>query len=53
MPMLNLRCKICGAKFASGISADKKSFETLTLKNNRHECPKGHLRSYNKEDYFF
>lgn len=53
MPMLYVRCKICGTKFASGISVDKKSFETLTLKNNHHKCPRGHLHSYNKEDYFF
>lgn len=53
MPMLYLKCKTCGVKFASGIAADKKSFETLTLSNNSHQCSKGHVHSYNTKDYFF
>jgi hypothetical protein len=53
MGMLFLKCKTCGMKFASGISVDAKSFETLTLINNQHECPKGHCHSYDKRDYFF
>lgn len=51
--MFYLICKTCGVKFASGISVDEESFKTLTLKDNRHECPKGHTHSYNKQDYFF
>jgi hypothetical protein len=53
MPMLYLKCKICGIKFASGIAADKESFRTLTLSNNSHQCPRGHLVPYDKKDYFF
>lgn len=53
MAMLYVRCKTCGIRFASGISVDQESFETLVLKNNFHECPRGHLNSYNKEDYSF
>jgi len=51
MPLLYIKCKTCGVKFASGISIDKKSFETIGLKENYHICPKGHKHSYNKEDY--
>jgi len=53
MGMLFLKCKTCGVKFASGISADAKSFETLTLINNQHVCPEGHRHSYDKKDYSF
>jgi hypothetical protein len=53
MPMLYLKCKICGIKFASGIAADEESFRTLTLSNNSHQCPRGHLVPYDKKDYFF
>ena len=53
MPTLYLRCKTCGVKFASGIGADPKSFETLTLINNKHKCSNGHVNSYEKENYSF
>jgi DNA-directed RNA polymerase subunit RPC12/RpoP len=54
MGMLFLKCKTCGEKFASGISADEKSFKTLTLRNNTHQCPKcGQRHSYDTKDYFF
>ena len=53
MPMLYLRCKSCGTRFPSGISADEQSFKTLTLRNNNHRCPNGHAHSYNKEDYSY
>jgi hypothetical protein len=53
MPMLYLKCKICGTKFASGIAVDEKSYKTLSLINNSHTCPKGHVSSYNKQDYSF
>jgi len=53
MPKLYIKCKECGAKFASGIAMDKKSFATTTLAGNYHKCPKGHIHQYNKEDYFF
>ena len=53
MPMLYIRCKTFGLRFASGINVDPKSFETLTLKNNSHRCPNGHLHSYDKKDYSF
>jgi hypothetical protein len=53
MPMLFLTCKTCGAKFASSIYVDEKSFETLCLKNNSHQCPKGHVHVYEKVNYFF
>jgi hypothetical protein len=53
MPMLYLKCKTCGTKFASGISVDETSFKTLNLVNNSHTCPKGHTHAYNKQDYSF
>jgi len=53
MPKLHLKCKTCGIVFESGISADRQSFETLTLVNNVHQCPKEHRNSYDKKDYFF
>ena len=52
MPMLYLKCKTCGVEFASEIETDKENFETPTLSNNSHQCPKGHMHSYFKEDYF-
>jgi len=52
MPQLEVKCKTCGTWFNSGIAvANKKVFETLTLKNIVHQCPKGHVHSYNKQDY--
>ena len=48
-----LRCKTCGIEFASGISTDKKSFETMALSKNQHTCPKGHTHAYDKKDYYF
>ena len=51
MPRLYLRCKTCDTEFASGISVDKKSFETLILSGNQHTCPKGHTHTYDKKDY--
>jgi len=53
MPMLYLKCKTCGAEFPSGMSFDKKSFETATLIGNYHTCPKGHTHPYDKKDYYF
>lgn len=53
MPMLYLKCKTCGIRFPSGIASDRKSFETLSLINNTHQCPKGHEHAYNKKDYSF
>ena len=53
MPMLHIRCKTCGVRFASGISTDKESFKTLTLEYNYHKCPRGHVNSYSKKDYSF
>ena len=51
MPMLYLRCKTCDTEFASGISVDNKSFETLILSENHHICPEGHTHTYDKKDY--
>jgi len=53
VPTLYLKCKTCGVEFSSGISGDKKSFETLTLRGNYHTCPKGHTHQYEKKDYYF
>ena len=48
---LKLKCKTCGIIFNSGIIMSKRSFETAILKANRHKCPRGHINSYDKEDY--
>lgn len=53
MPMLYLKCKTCQTEFASGIAADEKSFATLTLINNGHQCSKGHMNHYSTKDYHF
>jgi len=53
MPMLYLKCKTCGVEFASSIVMDEISFATSELINNRHNCPRGHVKTYNKEDYHF
>jgi hypothetical protein len=53
MPTLYLKCKTCKIEFVSGMSFDKKSFETATLSNNEHRCPKGHTNRYDKKDYYF
>jgi len=51
---LMLKCKSCGKPFNSGIVMDRKSYETATLRNNRHRCSQcGVVESYDKEDYFF
>jgi len=50
---LYLKCKTCGEKFQAGIQMNEESFKTATLRNNNESCPKGHMNSYNKEDYFF
>jgi len=51
--MLYLKCKTCKTEFASGINADKKSFETMQLIGNSHTCPKAHSNRYEKKDYYF
>ena len=48
---LELKCKTCGVQFNSGIVMSRKTFETSILKANKHKCPKGHIHSYDKEDY--
>ena len=48
---LELKCKICGVQFKSGLTMSKKSFKTTLLKDNYHTCPKGHTNSYDKNDY--
>ena len=48
---LELKCKTCGVQFKSGIAMSKKSFESSILRSNFHQCPKGHVHSYDKEDY--
>jgi hypothetical protein len=53
MPALYLKCKTCDLEFASGISTDKISFETMTLEKNYHTCPKGHKNRYDKKNYYF
>jgi hypothetical protein len=53
MPTLYLKCKTCSIEFPSGMSFDKKSFETSILKGNYHTCPKGHTHQYEKKDYYF
>ena len=53
MPTLYLRCKTCNVEFASMISADEESFETLGLSNIGMTCPKGHAHTYDKKDYYF
>ena len=51
--MLYLRCKTCKTEFPSGIAMDERSFATSQLINNGHNCPKGHVHTYNKPDYYF
>ena len=53
MPTLYLTCKTCNTEFASGISVDEKSFETMVFSGNRHICPKGHTHAYDKNNYYF
>lgn len=53
MKKLYLKCKTCGEKFRSGIQMDEESFRTITLQNNYENCQKGHVNSYDKENYFF
>jgi len=48
---LDLKCKTCGIKFNSGIVMNRKAFKTTVLKANKHQCPRGHLHTYDKEDY--
>jgi hypothetical protein len=48
---LELTCKTCGIHFNSGIIMGRKLYKTATLIANKHKCPKGHVNSYNKEDY--
>lgn len=48
---LELKCKTCGVQFNCGIVMSRKSFKTAVLKENKHQCPKGHVNSYSKEDY--
>jgi hypothetical protein len=53
MLTLYLKCKTCGIEFVSSLNIDKKSFETVILKNNYHICPRKHKNQYNKENYYF
>jgi len=53
MPSLYLKCKTCGMKFESGIVMEKRGLEAIKLIDNQHTCPKGHINTYNKKDYFF
>jgi hypothetical protein len=53
MATLYLKCKICKNEFASGFDFDPKSFNSSTLSNNEHQCPKGHVAKYDKKDYYF
>lgn len=53
MPVLNVRCKTCGRKFATGMNIDETSFETIILEEVYHICPNGHRHPYYKEDYIF
>ena len=32
---------------------DTEKFKKEIMKYNTHKCPKGHVNTYNKEDYFF
>lgn len=48
---LDIKCKTCGIEFNSGIVMSRKTFKTAILKANKHQCPKGHVHSYDKEDY--
>ena len=48
---LEVKCKTCGALFSSGIVINRKAFGIAVLKENKHKCPNGHIRSYDKEDY--
>jgi len=53
MPSLYLKCKTCGVNFESGIVVEKKGLESIKFEDNQHTCPKGHIHTYNKKDYFF
>jgi len=53
MPSLYLKCKTCGVKFDSGIVMEKRGLESIKFVDNQHTCPKGHIHTYKKRDYFF
>lgn len=48
---LELKCKTCGVQFDSAIVMNRKTFESVVLKANKHKCPNGHVHSYDQEDY--
>jgi len=48
-----LKCKTCGVKFDSGIVMEKRGLESIKFVDNQHTCPKGHIHTYKKKDYFF
>ena len=53
MPSLYIKCKTCGVKFDSGIVMEKRRLESIRLIDNQHTCPKGHINTYKKKDYFY
>ena len=51
MPELKIKCPKCGHVTGTGISMDKKSFETSTLLNNTGKCQKcGKMITWSKKD---
>jgi uncharacterized protein YjbI with pentapeptide repeats len=48
---LYAKCKTCGVEFPVGIKTNPRSFATSTYMGNLHNCPNGHIHSYDKHDY--
>jgi hypothetical protein len=49
---LYAKCKTCSIEFPVGIRTNPRSFATSTYIGNAHQCPNGHINSYDKRDYF-
>jgi hypothetical protein len=48
---LYVRCKTCGNEFFAGVRTNPRSFATSVYLGNLHQCPQGHVHSYDKGDY--
>lgn len=48
---LYVKCKTCSVEFPAGIRTNPRSFATSVYVGNMHQCPKGHMHSYDKGDY--
>lgn len=39
MPMLKVKCKVCGAMIPTGLDLDHEAFKDLTFTDRTVECP--------------